>query len=157
MWGSLISLIFKTHVYGCFASMFVSVYHLSAWCQQRLEKESDLMELELQVVMNDHVDTRSQTQVCWESSQYCYWAISQFHVEFIHNIINKFLRYIFWGSAYTPFLQILVIVLSTHPSTNLSTVITKWSVPGDFSTLFFPYTLTNRLLQGRPTHFPLDG
>lgn len=69
MWGSLI---FKIHVYGCFARMFVSVHHLSAWCQQKLEKESDLMELELQVVMNDHVDTRNQTQVFWESRQYSY-------------------------------------------------------------------------------------
>lgn len=72
MWGLLISLIVKIHVYGCFASMFVSVYHLSAWCQQRLEKESHLMEPELQVVMNDPVDTRNQTQVFWESSQYSY-------------------------------------------------------------------------------------
>lgn len=44
-------------------SVYMSAYHVHAWCLRNSEKVSDLLGLELQMIVSLHVDVGKQTQV----------------------------------------------------------------------------------------------
>jgi hypothetical protein len=50
-----------------FLPIGMSVYYLHAWACGEKEEESELLELELQMVVSCHVGTETQTCVLWES------------------------------------------------------------------------------------------
>lgn len=45
------------------------VHQVCAWCPQRLEEDSDPLELELETVVSCHMGARSRTQVLCKNSQ----------------------------------------------------------------------------------------
>ena len=55
----------------CFVCMYVCVYTMSMPDAHGGQKESDLLELEFQVIVRCHVDAKAQTWVLWKSS-YCF-------------------------------------------------------------------------------------
>lgn len=64
------------HIGGCFVLMHICVVtgHSASWGQKRAW---DILEVELQMILNDHIGARNLTCILWKSSQYLnHWAIS---------------------------------------------------------------------------------